>query len=103
MADESLRHIPKVEIEYCKVCDYGSHCLSLAKTIKSISPEAIVICNKGRQGSFEVVVNNKLIYSKLQTMALPDYEEVAGVVNEVQNGAEPREIKGEQPINCTIS
>lgn len=50
-----------------------------------------------------MVVDDKLIYSKLQTMALPDYEEVAHVVQEVSNGAEPREIKGQQPVNCAIS
>lgn len=54
-------------------------------------------------GSFEVEVNDKLIYSKLQTMALPDYDEVAQVVNDVSQGSEPREIKGQQPINCAIS
>lgn len=54
-------------------------------------------------GSFEVAVNDKLIYSKLKTMALPDYEEIANVVTSVANGGEIREIKGEQPINCTIS
>lgn len=54
-------------------------------------------------GSFEVAVNDKLVYSKLQTMALPDYAEVSQVVNDVSNGSEPREIKGQQPINCAIS
>lgn len=54
-------------------------------------------------GSFEVVVNDKLIYSKLQTMALPDYDEVAQVVNEVSKGSEPKEIKGQQPINCAVT
>lgn len=54
-------------------------------------------------GAFEVVVNDKLIYSKLQTMALPNYEEVVEVVNDVSKGAEPRVIKGQQPINCAIS
>lgn len=48
-------------------------------------------------------VNNTLIYSKLQTMALPDYDEVAQVVNDVSQGVEPRLIKGQQPINCVIS
>ncbi|XP_039749555.1 migration and invasion enhancer 1 [Pararge aegeria] len=103
MSGEELHHNPKVDIEYCKVCDYGGHCLNLAKTIKNSSPEATITCNKGRQGSFEVVVNDKLIYSKLQTMALPDYEEVADVIHQVSNGAEPREIKGQQPVNCSIS
>lgn len=36
-------------------------------------------------------------------MALPDYDEVAQVVNDVSQGAEPRLIKGQQPINCVIS
>jgi hypothetical protein len=54
-------------------------------------------------GSFEIEVNNKLVYSKLQTMALPDYEEVAKVVNDVSCGSEPIEIKGQQPINCVVS
>lgn len=53
-------------------------------------------------GSFEVAVNDKLIYSKLKTMALPDYDEVALVVNDVSQGAEPRLIKGQQPIDCVI-
>lgn len=36
-------------------------------------------------------------------MALPNYDEVAQVVNDVSHGAEPRLIKGEQPIDCVIS
>lgn len=36
-------------------------------------------------------------------MALPDFNEVAEVVNNVSLGEEPRLIKGEQPINCAIS
>ncbi|XP_013190313.2 migration and invasion enhancer 1 [Amyelois transitella] len=94
---------PKVNVEYCGVCDYGGHCLALAKTIRENTPDAMVHCKRGRQGSFEVVVNDKLIYSKIQTMALPDYEEVAQVVKDVSKGSEPREIKGQQPINCAIS
>ncbi|KAI5646485.1 rdx family domain-containing protein [Phthorimaea operculella] len=94
---------PKVDVEYCGVCDYGGHCLALAKTIRENTPNATVYCKRGRQGSFEVAVNDKLIYSKLKTMALPDYSEVADVVNSVAQGEEPREIQGQQPINCVIS
>lgn len=50
-----------------------------------------------------MTLNDKLIYSKLQTKALPNYEEVAEVVNNVYNGDEPRIIKGQQPINCIVS
>ncbi|XP_075971648.1 migration and invasion enhancer 1 [Anticarsia gemmatalis] len=94
---------PKVNVEYCGVCDYGGHCLALGQTIKKMTPDAEVLCKKGRQGSFEVQVNDKLVYSKLQTMALPDFDEVAQVVNNVSQGEEPTLIKGQQPINCAIS
>lgn len=39
----------------------------------------------------------------VKTMALPDYEEVAQVVNNVSNGEEPKEIKRQQPVTCAIS
>nr|NP_001299040.1 migration and invasion enhancer 1 [Papilio xuthus]BAM18796.1 unknown unsecreted protein [Papilio xuthus] len=61
----------KVQIEYCGACDYGGHCLALANAIKKCTPNAVVLCKRGRQGSFEILINDKLIYSKLQTMALP--------------------------------
>ncbi|XP_022119833.2 migration and invasion enhancer 1 [Pieris rapae] len=94
--------IPKVDVEYCGACDYGGHCLKLAKMINDKTPSANIYCKRGRQGSFEVVINDKLVYSKLQTMALPDYEEVVNVVSDVSKGLEPKEIKGQQPINCVI-
>lgn len=64
----------------------------------------ILLKNKNSfSGSFEVEVNETLIYSKLKTMALPDYNEVATVIHDVAQGSEIREIKKEQPINCVIS
>ncbi|KAF9801083.1 hypothetical protein SFRURICE_019245 [Spodoptera frugiperda] len=93
----------RVKVEYCGVCDYGGHCLALGQIIRKITPNATIHCKRGRQGAFEVEVNDKLIYSKLQTMALPDFDEVAEVVNNVSLGEEPRLIKGQQPINCAIS
>ncbi|XP_045494037.1 migration and invasion enhancer 1 [Colias croceus] len=93
---------PRIDIEFCGACDYGGHCLALANRIREKNTSASVSCKRGRQGSFEVVINNKLVYSKLQTMALPDYDEVVHVVSEVSQGAEPKEIKGQQPINCAI-
>ncbi|KAJ0178825.1 hypothetical protein K1T71_005600 [Dendrolimus kikuchii] len=96
-------HKPNVVVEYCGICDYGGHCLALAQIIQQTTPHAVVFCKRGRQGSFEVTVNDTLIYSKIQTMALPDYEEVAEAVSNVAHGKEPYRIKGQQPINCVIS
>ncbi|VVD03005.1 unnamed protein product [Leptidea sinapis] len=102
MSSENSSKNLTVNVEYCGACDYGGHCLALAKIIKDKNPNASVTCKRGRQGSFEVVIKEKLVYSKLQTMALPDYEEVANVVSEVLQGGEPKEIKGQQPIDCAI-
>ncbi|CAB3238888.1 unnamed protein product [Arctia plantaginis] len=94
---------PRVNVEYCGACDYSGYCLALGQIVRKSTPDAVVFCKRGRQGSFEVVVNDKLVYSKLQTMALPDFNEVAQVVNNVSKGEEPTLIKGQQPINCVIS
>ncbi|XP_026737137.1 migration and invasion enhancer 1 [Trichoplusia ni] len=103
-SDETVKQInPVVNVEYCGVCDYGGHCLALGQTIRKSTPNATIFCSRGRQGSFEVAVNNTLVYSKLKTMALPDFNEVAQVVQNVSHGEEPQQIKGQQPINCAIS
>lgn len=31
-------------------CDYGGHCLALARTIQESTPNALVNCQRGRQG-----------------------------------------------------
>lgn len=53
-------------------------------------------------GSFEIKINDELIYSKLQTMAFPEYNEVVDVVKEVTQGQAPRKITKQQPIDCII-
>lgn len=39
-------------------------------------PEASVNGEVGRRSSFEVTINNKLVYSKLQNGAFPKFESV---------------------------
>ncbi|XP_077296603.1 uncharacterized protein LOC143918540 isoform X2 [Arctopsyche grandis] len=85
------------------MCDYGGYCLKLAKKLKETSNDFDVVCAKGRQGSFEVVINDVPVYSKLQTMALPDYDEVVKVAVAASEGGPITQVKVEQPITCTIS
>ncbi|XP_066993733.1 migration and invasion enhancer 1 [Anabrus simplex] len=92
----------KVDIEYCGGCGYLPRFEELAEKIRSTVPTANVSGKEGRTGSFEVTVNGTLIYSKLSTMAFPDFENVTEIVGEVAGGKPIRPVSVQQPINCTI-
>lgn len=53
-------------------------------------------------GSFEVSVNGTLVYSKLSTMAFPDFKNVTDIVNDAANGKEVVPVSKQQPIDCII-
>jgi len=56
----------------------------VSKDIKEIFPHAIINGNKNepRTGAFEITVNNKLIYSKLQTNNFPTKDEIRALLND---------------------
>jgi len=74
----------------------------LAELIKAKVPEANITGDTGRRTSFEICVNKKEIYSKLKNMAFPDFEDVVSVVEEVHNGAQPREVTATQGGSCVL-
>lgn len=41
-----------MQFNFSGACDYGGHCLALAKTIKNTTPDATVSCKRGRQGKY---------------------------------------------------
>lgn len=51
--------------------------------------------------SFEVQVNDELVYSKLQTLAFPDFAAVADMVKDVSTGEPVRQIHQQQP-DCIL-
>ncbi|KAK7872047.1 hypothetical protein R5R35_004551 [Gryllus longicercus] len=92
-----------VSVEFCGGCGYRPKFEELADQIKSKVPSASVKGEEGRTGSFEVKVNEKLVYSKLMTMAFPDFENVVDIVGDAADGKEIREVSKQQPItNCII-
>lgn len=52
--------------------------------------------------SFEVEINNELVYSKLQTLSFPNFDEVSSVVKDVSEGNPIRKVIGQQPFNCAV-
>ncbi|XP_011301337.1 migration and invasion enhancer 1 [Fopius arisanus] len=93
----------KIDVEYCGSCGHRKQFLELAGVIKDACPDCVISGATGRQGSFEVKINDSLVYSKLQTMAFPIYNEVLNVVKEVSEGQPVRQITQQQPIDCSIS
>ncbi|XP_034940343.1 migration and invasion enhancer 1 [Chelonus insularis] len=93
----------KINVEYCGGCGHRKQFLELAELLKQGVPEVQISGAPGRQGSFEVTINDELVYSKRQTMAFPRFSEVIDVVKEVSEGQKPRQITKQQPINCVLS
>lgn len=54
------------------------------------------------QASFEVTIDDTVIHSKLQTMAFPDFEEVADITSDVNAGGPVRQVSKTHSDGCTI-
>ncbi|XP_022185814.1 migration and invasion enhancer 1-like isoform X2 [Nilaparvata lugens] len=91
-----------VDVEFCGTCGHINNFNDMKEVVLERVPEAKVSGREGRQGSFEVEVNKIQIYSKLKTMAFPDFDEVADIVEDVANGGKVRQAIRQQPISCCI-
>ncbi|RLU23150.1 hypothetical protein DMN91_005428 [Ooceraea biroi] len=92
----------KVDIEYCGSCGHKKQFLQLAEEIKKNVPDATVAGTAGRRASFEVQVNDELVYSKLQTLAFPDFVAVADMIKDVAAGSLVRKIDRQQAADCIL-
>ncbi len=63
-----------IHIEFCEKWNYHPDFDRVSKIIKKTFPKAKIRGNDKppRSGSFEVTINNKLIYSKLSTGTFPE-------------------------------
>ncbi|XP_072042904.1 migration and invasion enhancer 1-like [Amphiura filiformis] len=55
---------------------YYPRYLELAEDIKAADPDAVVAGKVGRSSSFEITLNNQLLFSKLKTHGFPDNTEI---------------------------
>jgi selenoprotein W-related protein len=72
-----------------------------APFFQSAIPDAQIDGHVGRRTSFEVVVNNTEIHSKLKTMAFPNFDEVVKICQNVSQGGEATTVTKTQS-NCVI-
>lgn len=92
----------KVHIEYCGGWGYAPRYQDLRRAILAEVPTAEVIGKVGRRSSFEVTVNDKLIFSKLNLGGFPSAEDVIASVREADKGLEPKQIDTAQSPGCVI-
>jgi len=52
--------------------------------------------------SFEVQVNDELVYSKLQTLAFPDFVAIADMIKDVSAGKPVKKVDQQQPVDCVL-
>lgn len=71
--------------------------------ILSKVPNASVTGDTGRRSSFEVTINEQVVYSKLKTGAFPDFTQVADQAENAATGKPVQEVTGTQPSSCSIS
>lgn len=85
------------------MCDFKKECESLQKFLLENSPGSEVKCRIGRRGSFEVTINDTLVHSKLQTLAFPEFADVAENVRKAKAGEELIPVKQQKITDCCIS
>ena len=72
-----------IHIEYCEKWNYYPEFERVSNIIKKKRPEAAITNNNTppRTGSFEVTINNKLVYSKFKTNNFPTENEIVSWIN----------------------
>lgn len=75
----------------------------MKKFLAENCPDAQVECKTGRRGSFEVTINDVLVHSKLQTIAFPEFQDVAENVKSAKEGKELIPVKQQKITDCCIS
>ena len=72
-----------IHIEYCEKWNYHPEFERVSNIINQKYPEVIVDGNNNlpRTGSFEVTINEKLVYSKFETNNFPNENEILEWLN----------------------
>jgi len=69
--------------------------------LKSACPNIDVSGFEGRQGSFEVSVEDKVVFSKIATYGFPYEKDIVAAIESSRKGEEPDVISNSQ-MTCTI-
>ena len=65
-----------VKIVYCRPCGYLDRALDLAREILTYFENVQVILEQGRNGIFDVYLDENLIFSRYKEKRFPEYDEI---------------------------
>ncbi|HAF60924.1 MAG TPA: hypothetical protein DCK95_01200 [Anaerolineaceae bacterium] len=75
--------INKLSIEYCVPCQFEKSATDLAAILQDqfgLPKDAITLIPSKKIGTFEVMVNDELIYSKQKSGRLPQPDEIINLI-----------------------
>jgi len=82
----------KVHVEYCGRWGYAPKYEALKREILKVVPQAQVTGAPGRGTSFEITINEVLVFSKLKLGNFPIWKDVVNEVEAVLKGKLPSEL-----------
>lgn len=91
----------KIRVEYCGGWGYEPRYQELKRVVIAEFPEAEVSGFVGRQGSFEIEINERLIFSKLETSGFPYEDDVMDAIEKASKGVLVEKITKSRPP-CVI-
>jgi len=93
----------QVDVEYCSGWGYGNRYEKLRKEILAAFPNTEVNGTKGRTTSFEIKINGRDAYSKLEKGSFPEFASVVKAVERAARGMEPETIEPAAGSSCVIA
>jgi len=86
----------KIHIEYCGGWGYAPRAFALRDAIKEGTPDADIECEVGRSQSFEVKINDKLVFSKLETLGFPVDADILAQIENLKSGKDAVKVTTSQ-------
>lgn len=78
--------VVEIKVEYCGAWGYAPRFQEMKRKINAKFPDVVVSGSVGRRGSYEVVMNDHLVFSKLETGGFPYEEDIMEAINEAEDG-----------------
>ena len=74
----------RVLIKYCVQWNYEPRALSLRKELSSAFPDVMGGQVPGERGAFEVIVDDVLVFSKLELDRFPEEGEIVNLIQRIE-------------------
>lgn len=104
--EDRKRQVPTCEvfIEHCHLEASRNRFLIIYDRLRLTLPTARVRGREGREGSFEVFIDDKIVYSKLRRKGYPNVQALLrAVARYSRTGRMPEKVPAEASCPCIVS